>query len=531
MTCPHKGETLQGQRGAALLIAIFALLLISVVAIALVVSAGTDSALTGNYRTSTSAYYADVAGLEEARGRLLWKNPNYINNTNNYSTLLNSSGLPTWGLTQVLYIVNPADGEAASSVLTDYPDAEYEPEFGWPLSGAIVNQITSVSRDTVPSPSLPGQAFRWVRITPATEKSLGIDVDGNSTQDSATVLYYDPAHVDGFGNFTPGLISTPTPPPTAVQALELTAFAVLPSGSRRMLQYVVAPLMVAPNAASNTFPAALTLTNNPVGNPPSVSFTVPSPNPGPPPINNFEITGQDSCAGNALVYSVGYTQSGDSTVILGAATPPSKFLGAPPGSSPPPSSPGIGNINPTPATSLLRPNWLTPLGLDEVVQDITKSADIVLNGSINANTSLTPLLAGMTPPGGNPMTIVVNGDLDFNGWHQTGYGLLLVTGTLKYDPDATWFGPILIIGQGSFVSTRSGSGQINGPVFIAKTRDTSGTLLATLGSASFSQTGSSADSGYGIHYSSCAGQSALGFSAQGPLTYKVLSFREIPLAN
>ncbi len=40
----------------------------------------------------------------------------------------------------------------------------------------------------------------------------------------------------------------------------------------------------------------------------------------------------------------------------------------------------------------------------------------------------------------NPMTVVVNGDLDLSGWHNAGFGLLLVTGTLHYDPDASWNG-------------------------------------------------------------------------------------------
>jgi hypothetical protein len=538
MICLSIKRERRSEEGAALLIAIFALLLISVVGIALIVSTGTDSALTGNYRTSAGAYYAAVAGLEEARGRLLWKNPNYINNTNSYSTLLSPTGLPTWGLTQVLYIVNPADGEAASSVLTDYPDTEYQTEFGWPLSGAVVNQITSVSPDTASTPSLLGQQFRWVRVTPATELSLGIDVDADGNQDPSTVLYYDPGRLDASGNFSPGLIAPAVPPPagsTAVQVLEITSLSVLPSGSRRMLQYVVAPLMITPNTSvnsvptSNMFPAALTLAGNPSGNP--VSFTVPTPatGPGPHPPNIFQVNGQDSCAGN-VVYSIGYTQSSDGPAIAAAAMPLSNFTGAPA----PATNPGIGNINSTPSTALIRPNWLTLAGLDSLVQDITKSADIVFNGSISANTSLTPL--GMSVS--KPLTIVVNGDLDFNGWHQTGYGLLLVTGTLKYDPDAIWFGPILIIGQGSFVSTRGGSGQINGPVFIAKTRDTSGNLLSVLGAASFSQTGSATDSGKGIYYNSCAanapsvaGPGSPGPGAQGPLTYKVLSFREIPLAN
>ena len=70
----------QKEAGIALLIAIFILLLIGVAAIALVVSSGTESALAGNYRSSTSVYYAAVAGLEEARSRLRSNNPNSFSN-------------------------------------------------------------------------------------------------------------------------------------------------------------------------------------------------------------------------------------------------------------------------------------------------------------------------------------------------------------------------------------------------------------------------------------------------------------------
>ena len=142
------------ESGAAMLIAIFALLLISVVAIALVVSTGTDSSLAGNYRTATTAYYAGVAGLEEARGRLLWKNPDFINNGNSYPNL--------WSLTQVLYITNPASGETVDPTSSNpayYPDTEYIHEFPSGLSVATVQQIPSVS----PVPLVPyrARAIKW----------------------------------------------------------------------------------------------------------------------------------------------------------------------------------------------------------------------------------------------------------------------------------------------------------------------------------------------------------------------------------
>src|SRR5215470_1649350 len=105
MWCKSQSVGNRAERGAALLIAIFALLLVSVVAIALIVSSGTDSALAGNFRSSANAYYASLAGLEEARGRLrlLPSDPNFV--------ALPASPLP---ITQVVYITNPAGGEVVA---------------------------------------------------------------------------------------------------------------------------------------------------------------------------------------------------------------------------------------------------------------------------------------------------------------------------------------------------------------------------------------------------------------------------------
>src|ERR1700686_1053206 len=125
----------------------------------------------------------------------------------------------------------------------------------------------------------------------------------------------------------------------------------------------------------------------------------------------------------------------------------------------------------------------------------------------------------------NPMTVVVNGDLNLNA--NVGYGLLLVTGTLTYQPFASWNGLVLVIGKGAFTyNSTGGSGGIQGAVVVAATRDGSGNLLSgtALGSPSFTSNGT--NSNLGIMYNSCWVQ-----SAQGPLTYRVLSFREIPLAN
>src|SRR5579863_8797280 len=100
----------RSQEGIALLIAIFVLLLISVVAIALLVSSGTETALGTNYRSSSTVYYAALAGLEEARGRLLPKNPNYFGLT--VPELALGTTLP---LGNTVYILNRLQGEVVAT--------------------------------------------------------------------------------------------------------------------------------------------------------------------------------------------------------------------------------------------------------------------------------------------------------------------------------------------------------------------------------------------------------------------------------
>jgi hypothetical protein len=531
----NKRENGQRESGAALLIAIFALMLISVVAIALIVSQGTDSALAGNYRTSISAYYAAVAGLEEARGRLLWKNPDYINNTNSFSNLLNTSGLPTWGLTQVMYILNPASGETVdptSANPANYPDTDYGNEMGWPLSAANVVTINS----TYQSASMPGPVYKWVRINPVTEKALNLDVNGDGVLDATTPLYYDPARVVGITPAPSLILPNPiSPTPTAVQALQITSLAVLPNGSKRLLQYVVAPLLVSTQISTQVdsptpplpsgipfnpgFPAALTMDGN------NVSYQ----DPGTP---DYVVDGRDLGAGSCTpqhtaVESIEYTNSSDSSYssILANVTPvkssyPGYLLDP---TTYAPTTPSV----PLPSVpTAVRQSWLTPATLDAVVQDITKSADVVITGPATGSNMPTWPLSNPIP-----MTVVVNGNLNLTRWYQTGYGLLLVTGTLTYDPDTTWNGIVLVIGQGNLLwSDRGhGIGGIYGAVLVANTRDASGNLLPALGPASVSGAGTGGGHRYsaqgGIVYSSCQVNSA---GAQAPLTYKILSFHEIP---
>jgi len=492
------------QAGTALLIAIFALLLISAVGIALLVSSGADTALAGNYRTSTGAYYAALAGLEEARGRLLWKNPDFIGKT--VPNFVPAPGGPPLDVHTVLYIVNPAGSETVDPTdpSSPYADKEYDTEFSpnWQLSVATVLKPYTQSDSPVPggSPPLPGPAFKWVRINAITEKALGIDVDKDGDKDPLNPVYFDPANVDASGNPRPGLVVTPTP--TSVQALEISAFAVMPSGSTKLLQYVVAP-----SSLNLNFPSALTLDGN------GVSYTGPN-------ASQFYINGNDRSSGYTCgtpawpvpLPAIGYTASGDGTnIVAGTESFPANYVGA----GPPPPAASEKQVS-------LASNLQTPSQLDALAQSISQNADLVISGSANRGN----LAAITTMSLANPMTVVVNGDLDLttgSAVHVNGYGLLLVTGALTYDPDVSWNGIVLVIGKGNFVGSLNGTGKIDGAMLVAQTRDASNNLLPdpNLGPSSVTFL-SGSDGGLGIYYNTCWIQ-----MAQSPTSFTKLSFREI----
>ncbi len=218
------------------------------------------------------------------------------------------------------------------------------------------------------------------------------------------------------------------------------------------------------------------------------------------------------------VPAIGYTNAGDNSktnIVNGTAPHPGNYVGtAPPLPAPP--TPSVGLVT-------LPPNMQKPSSLDSLVQTITQSADAVLSPVAPATNVTGAQLPNLMNPA-NPMTVVINGDLDLTAWHGVGYGLLLVTGNLTYDPDVSWYGVVLVIGKGSFTGSHGGIGRIEGAMFVAQTRDAMGNLLADPNLGAASVTFDPAAGGAGIYFDSCWINTAF-----RPPTYQVLSFREIPL--
>ena len=484
-------RTKRTQLGIALLISIFILLLISVVAIALIVSSSTESSLAGNYRSSTGVYYAATAGLEEARSRLASKDPNSFKNT--APGFLPSPGTPM-AIGAVAYVLNPGPTDTLGTMLATYPDTQYVTEFG--AGAATVTTTPSVwDRSPLNTLAFPAPLYKWVRINAVTEQSLNLLVApfASGPLDNTTPVYYDGAQLN---------ISN-----SGSQVLEVTSLAVLPNGSQKILQYITAPVQITlPN-----FPAALYLVGN------NVNYDGPDS-------TTFFVNGTDSfrnsfgsCTPSSTVYTaIGFTNNGDGShgnirccVMI---THPGNYIGVA----------GLPST-PTPYVNWIptQPGFVTPGDYNSLVLTITQNADATFTPTPAPYTlygaSLNSL--GMSPT--NPQTIVVNGNLDLTGWHNQGYGLLVVTGNLIYDPDATWYGIVMVIGKGIVTGDHSGSGEFDGAVLVVQTLDpVTGTPLAALGQSRM--TLNSTMGGKGIYYSTCWIKNSL------PTTgYKVLSFHEI----
>jgi hypothetical protein len=482
-------------------------LLIAAIAGALIVSSGTETSLATNYRSTTSGYYAAVAGIEEARGRLLPSNSNSITYPTNQ---LPQTGSPAYlAATTPVYIVNPGIGETASNILTTYPDTEFATEYpGVTPTNTVINSVWTGTNK--------GPLYKWVRITPATKQSLAVNVDatGLTAANKTIPLYFDGSLVPSTMVVPPVIGSNPNPTSSQQQAYEITALAVNPNGTRKILQYVVA----AANFNLN-FQAALTLSGT-VGN-----FSGANSNP-------YHINGSDG-SGSAPTIA-GCTPNHAAVPAIGVGTGMSG-----------------GNVTQTNqqyvTASLPRPDHYTGAGgtpsvqpvtnsgsltstaaLDQMIQNIQQNADAVIPNPPNApgyNNSGTIYNFG-TPSNWpsdmsatNPKVIYVDGSFDIGP--NTGYGILVVTGNLHYHGNSGWNGIILVVGDGTttFDGQGGGNGEFDGAIFVATTRDAQGNQLANYGTTNFDISGGG---GNGIYYNSCWIN-----KVQQPPKYQVLSFREI----
>lgn len=495
----------ESEKGVALLISIFALMLISAVAISLVLMSGTGSAIDANYRNSTKAFYNAAAGLEEVRGRLAPGRADTI-----FNVLPNPMVVsPT---VQVQYVLNPAAGEvvAPQTAGSKYADTEFANEWGLALNATKVVQAPLYS-DYAPAGAattvvgLNGPQWKWVRITGITEQSSNTDVDGNNFFDFTNPIFEVAGHrLVG----SPANLALPQFA-NASQVLRLTSLSVLPDGSRRMLQYDVVM-----NQFNLNVPSPLTMPGT-IG-----SFAGANSNP-------YHINGQDGsgtapavpgCTPNpaTTLPAIGATDTSGSTTnkntIVSGIPRPANYTGG-------------GLSTPSVADVSLTSPFDNPADLDNALQTVQQNANVSLGPSPGTTFTFSQVASSL--PGGswpnsnnNPQIIYVNGNFDLGP--NTGSGILVVTGNFLYQGNSGWNGLILVVGQGSttFQGNGGGSGQFDGGIFVATTKDSSGNELSSFGTVNFDISGGG---GNGIYYNSCWIQN----STNTLKKFQDLAFREI----
>src|SRR5438876_7874198 len=91
-------------KGIALFIVMFALLLLSVIGLGMMYATNTESSVNANYRDEQMATYAALGGLQEVRDRI---QPATL-------TITPPAILPVTTAAGVVYLINPKNGETVA---------------------------------------------------------------------------------------------------------------------------------------------------------------------------------------------------------------------------------------------------------------------------------------------------------------------------------------------------------------------------------------------------------------------------------
>jgi Tfp pilus assembly protein PilX len=468
------------QRGVALLMALIALLVIGAITAGAILLSNTESNIGINFRDEQLAFFSAKAGIEEARDRMQAGVTNTLRTASLPTTLPGTTG-------SVLYILNPASGETVApwngSSNTTYPDDEICKETttitcsnNLPNLSSCNTWCASTTASSVyaASPVLP---WKWVRLMLKQNNALtSYSTNGSGT--SALQVCWNGTNEETTSCSAPNL-----------PVYTMTALAVTPSGSRRMVQAEIAEDRL-------DFSASAALTLDGTGDTASM-----------PSSNNFGVNGNDSAGCGATTTgpalpAIGVDSNADVTTLDGAIPNNRKNNYTGSGGS----NPDVENIS-----SSLPPNLQTVTSL----QSLTSSIKSMVTQPV-----ITGPATSIASPGtaAAPQIIYVNGDLTLSG-NVTGYGILVVTGTFTASGNVGWNGLVLVVGQGDFVGNGGGNNSYNGAIVVAKTLDSMNNPLASLGAPTFNFNGGG---GNGMNYSSgCIAQ------ATTLSTFHIMAFREV----
>ena len=172
--------------------------------------------------------------------------------------------------------------------------------------------------------------------------------------------------------------------------------------------------------------------------------------------NLFQIDGIDQAGGGVNEHAIGVISAADDTTVT-SAIPANRVN----------NYTGDGGVTPDveDISGELSGPLTTVSGLESIVESISSAATDTYTPGFGNSTSI-----GSIGGASDYRIVVVNGDATVGP--GTGYGVLLVRGALSISGNLTWYGLILVIGQGEIHWNGGGNGEIQGGMFLAKTRDT-----------------------------------------------------------
>ena len=570
--CSTRSMRVKSQRGVALLIAIFALLLISGAAIGMIVMSGTESAINANYRRSTMSFYGASAGLEEARERMVpcspysfWPATACANPPVSNDILFNDN--PVSATVGMLYITNPGAGDPAGFNPILMAPTHYLADTTLAGEYAVVPPpVQKPGSPMAPSAIMTagGQGpmdYKWVRITLKTERMAGVDIDGNGILDEIM-----PVRVDGTGRqclpSMAGCAFNPNAPVTTRPVYRVTAKAVSATGESRILQAEMSQLpIINPNGAiASEAGVSINGNFNAFGAwPPIVQETCGSgkaQTTGPTcgtmskgavvgdcnqPYSNGGTPNDpsdDTCGGQPKPFG-DYCNQGTavSTVTSAGGINPSGNYDTVPDAGSACTSGGSGcisTVDPNQALVPNMPNW--PYDMDQIINQlkppVTKPIQQVdsstscgpydLNGNrtcTGSNTQLGTLPSPWPPPPGTAPTnftpeltyadVGPGGTLKLTAANSVGSGVLVVEGDLEVTGGLSFYGIIIVRGTVKFLGGGSTGVNVIGGI-LAGSSVTNVSSSTTVGGS------------VAVTYSSCAFR----YNNQAmPLRY--LSFREV----
>ena len=419
------GHNIHTSRGIALIVAMFALLILSLIGLGLLSVSSIEVLVNQNSKSSRAAYFAADAGTEEARFRLMTTGANAIP--------------PPGNTTSAIYIranttIDPTSGSASTNPYFDPEYSVISKRDNYGAQTTAASGLTSATFYTTMQGSTNQVPYAWVKITRKTENLAGQTVDNDSTNNN-TAVYYGGSTVTGMtSQYVRDATNSPTHNGNPVYLV--TAMSVESGGAQRKIQTeVVVPPPVPVTAAINSYN--------------DVDFS-----------GNLNISGFNECDGSTTsVYGVSShgnidTPNGPQTVIGQAPPPPADPNG-------PSLCPNCQFGYDIPALINMYKNSPLFQSINSAGTNVSCSGSPITCSGSNVNLGTPPNV----PPPGTPTNTPVPqyyyspGDLHLTSNNSIGYGILIVDGDVTLNGGVYYEG--IIISRGTFNFTGGGGNNIN----------------------------------------------------------------------